>query len=61
MGHDVPMATDPRTSRVNVRVPQHLRDALDREAERERRNLADIVNILLEDAIAARRKAARRG
>lgn len=57
--------TERRTTRLSVRVPESLKVALEREAERDRRTLADVVIILLEDALAKRatrtKKGARRG
>lgn len=46
--------TEKRTTRLSVRVPESLKSTLQREAERERRTLADLVIILLEQGLAKR-------
>jgi predicted HicB family RNase H-like nuclease len=54
--------TERRTTRLSVRVPESLKAALELEAERDRRTLADVVIIMLEGALARRAtKGARRG
>ena len=51
-----------RTTRLSVRVPESLKIALEREAERDQRTLADVVNIMLTEGLAKRRrKGSKRG
>lgn len=47
---------DARTSQITIRLPQRLRDALDAEAERERRSIADLVIFALEDRYATTKR-----
>ena len=49
--------SDKRDHQLTIRIPQWLRDELDKEAERERRSVADVVIFALED----RYKRARGG
>jgi hypothetical protein len=51
---NVTKGTEKRTTRLSVRVPESLKSTLEREAERERRTLADLVIILLEQGLAKR-------
>jgi len=46
--------TETRDARITVRIPQSLRDAIEREAVRDRRSFADMTVILLTDALAKR-------
>jgi hypothetical protein len=57
----MPKGTELRSTRLSVRVPESLKAALEREAARDRRTLADLTIILLTDALAKRTKGARRG
>jgi hypothetical protein len=50
----VTKGTAKRTTRLSVRVPESLKSALEREAVRERRTVADLVIILLEQGLAKR-------
>ena len=51
-----------RTARLSVRIPASLKVALEREALRDRRTLADVVIIMLSDTLSQRsKKGARRG
>jgi hypothetical protein len=51
-----------RTTRLSVRVPASLKAALKHEAQRDRRTIADVVIIMLEQALSARvKKGGRRG
>lgn len=43
-----------RDSKITIRLPQSLRDALEREAARERRTVSDVMILLLTDAMAKR-------
>jgi len=49
--------SEPRNHQLTIRIPRRLRRALDQEAERERRTVADIINIVLEDRYPRRREA----
>lgn len=53
--------TERRTTRLSVRVPEALKAALEREAVRDRRTLADVVIFMLEDALAKRAKKTKKG
>ncbi len=53
--------SDKRDHQLTVRIPQYLRDELDREAERERRSVADIVVFILEDRYGKRSTKAKGG
>jgi uncharacterized protein (DUF1778 family) len=48
-----------RDQQLTIRIPRRLRDALDREAEADRRSVADIVVNMLEDRYAKRARAGR--
>lgn len=46
-----------RNSQLTIRIPRRIRDALDAQASREHRTVADVVNNMLEErypALAAR-------
>ena len=47
-----------RDHQLTIRLPKRLRDSLEREAEADRRSVADIVVNMIEDRYA---KRARRG
>lgn len=55
----VPKEAEGRQARLSVRVPESLKLELEREAARDRRTVADVVIILLTDALAARTKKER--
>lgn len=55
----MPKAADKRDHQLTIRIPKHIREALEREAEAERRSVADVVNILLEDHFAKRSKGGK--
>lgn len=58
----MPKGTERRTERLSIRVPLSLKEALEREAARDRRTSADLAIILLTDGLKARsRKGAGRG
>lgn len=38
-----------RNSQLTIRIPQRIREALDAQASRERRTVADVVNRMLEE------------
>lgn len=48
-----------RRARVTIRLPEDLRAAIEREAERDRRSPSDWIVLVLQDAITAR--AAKKG
>jgi hypothetical protein len=41
---------------ITLRLPAHVREAVEREAERDRRPLAAMVRILVEDGLGQRRQ-----
>lgn len=43
------MPKERRDARFTLRLPRRLRDPLEREAERERRTVSDLIAIVLED------------
>lgn len=45
-----------REAQITIRIPQYLRDALDAEAARERRSIADLVIFALEDRYTTTKK-----
>ena len=52
-----------RTERISMRLPPDLRQALDGAANKERRTLTNMAEVLLREAIAARaaqKKGAKR-
>jgi uncharacterized protein (DUF1778 family) len=49
-----------RISRINFRLPESLREAIQQEAARERRTMSDMAVLLLTDALAARYGQARK-
>ena len=51
---------DVRDARITVRIPSALKNALEREAERDRRSIADVLIFILEERFAKRtRKGAK--
>lgn len=52
----MPKGSERRTARLSVRVPESLKLALEREAERDRRTVADLLIIILERGLSARTK-----
>ena len=50
-----------RDNQLTVRIPQQLRDAIDVQAERERRTVADVVNNVMEAHYAVLAAARERG
>lgn len=54
------MAHEARDHQLTIRIPQRIRDALDAQADRERRTVADIVNNLLEEHYPIEREGRRR-
>lgn len=49
------------TATLNLRVPDSLRDELERQAAEEKRKPSDFHRLLLEDALARRAAKGRRG
>ena len=49
-----------REKRITIRIPAALKDALEREAQRDRRSVADVVIPVLEAAFVRRRAIMRR-
>ena len=56
------VAQEHRDHQLTIRIPQRIRDALDAQAEAERRTVADVLNNLLEERYPASppREKARR-
>ena len=50
---------EPRDCQLTIRLPQRLRDAIDREAEASMRSAADVVVLALEERYGAKRTRAR--
>ena len=50
-----------RDHQLTVRIPQRLRDALDREALAERRSVADIIVFMLEARYGAAKRTRKGG
>ena len=62
MSDNVPMAkgTERRDARLTIRIPLSVKAELEREAERERRTVSDMIIIFVTDALAIRtRKGGR--
>jgi hypothetical protein len=61
--HDnvVRVSQEPRDNQLTIRIPQRIRDAIDAQAEAERRTTADVVNNILEEhyPVTSREKARR--
>ncbi len=55
----MPRVTEPKDARITVRIPQGLRAAIEREATKERRSVADMTVMLLTDALAKRTRKGR--
>jgi hypothetical protein len=49
-----------RGHQLTIRIPQRIRDALDAQATRERRTVADVVNNMFEEHYPAERERRRR-
>ncbi len=45
---------------LSIRIPNDLRDRIDRLAAEERRSVSNLVTLLLEDALAARETPKKR-
>lgn len=45
-----------RDARITVRIPTSLKDALEREARRQRRSIADVLYMIVSDALTKRPK-----
>lgn len=50
---------EPRDCQLTLRLPQRLRDAIDREAEATMRSAADVVVLALEERYGAKRTRKR--
>jgi hypothetical protein len=48
-----------RDQQLTIRIPRRLREALDREAEADRRSAADIVVIMLEERYGRRTRGGK--
>jgi hypothetical protein len=55
-----PMSQELRDHQLTIRIPQRIRAAIDAQAERERRTVADVVNNLLEEHYPSREGARRK-
>jgi hypothetical protein len=53
------MPRETRDSQLTIRIPQRLRDAIDRECESEQRTAADVVVLALEERYGAKRTRSR--
>jgi len=49
------MSTEPRDHQLTIRIPQRIRDAIDAQADAERRTAADVINNILEERYPAAR------
>jgi len=59
--HDnVTLVAEPRDHQLTIRIPQRIRDAIDAQAEAERRTTADIINNILEERYPATTERSRR-
>jgi hypothetical protein len=55
------MSQELRDHQLTIRIPQRIRDALEAQADEERRTVADVINNLLEEHYPAKpREGARR-
>jgi hypothetical protein len=50
-----------KDDRLTLRISTAVKAAIEAEAEKERRSVAGMAVLLIEDALAARRKGTRRG
>lgn len=48
--------TERRDARLTIRIPQSVKAELEREAERERRSVSDMIIIFVTDALASRKR-----
>jgi hypothetical protein len=55
----MPRRGEKRDHQLTIRIPKRLREALDREAEADRRSAADIVVNLLEDRYGRRTRGGK--
>lgn len=53
------MATEPRDYQLTIRIPKRVYDELESEAHRDRRSIADVVNIMLEQRYPSGRPTMR--
>lgn len=51
---------EPRDCQLTIRLPQRIRDAIDREAEASMRSAADVVVLALEERYGAKQTRTRR-
>ena len=56
---DMPRRAEKRDHQLTIRIPKRLREALDREAEADRRSAADIVVIMLEERYGRRTRGGK--
>lgn len=55
----MPRVADKRDEQLTIRIPKRLREALDREAEADRRSVADVVVNMLEDRYGKRARGGK--
>jgi predicted HicB family RNase H-like nuclease len=55
----MPRVADKRDQQLTVRIPKRLREALDREAEADRRSVADVIVNMLEDRYGKRARGGK--
>jgi hypothetical protein len=55
----MPRRAEKRDHQMTIRIPKRLRDSLNREAEEDRRSVADIVVNLLEDRYGRRTRGGK--
>jgi hypothetical protein len=56
MSYNDGMTKERRDEKITIRLPGSLLKAIEAEAERDRRSVADVVVLALEDRFAKRRK-----
>lgn len=55
------MSQERRDEQLTIRIPKRIREALEAQADQERRSVADVINNLLEEYYSAKpREGARR-
>lgn len=54
--NNIPVKRENRDHPLSIRIPERLFKVLEKQAESERRSIADVVNITLEDRFAAAAK-----
>ena len=59
MGRMAPKTDEKRDHQLTIRIPKYLRDALDQEANKERRSVADIIVFMLEERFGSKRKGGK--